>query len=218
MKKSAAPPPLRCAQCGKDAGPEVELVQCSACKQVRYCDKQCQRAHWYAAHKGQCKQFRRLSDVAAAKKKLDGKGLQSPSKRSPPQRAPPEKARPNNDRTLDFASGAKAVAGTKDRCTICLDSLASRECLELPCGHVYHQSCVKGLRKFGVNDLCPQCRTRLPPGPAATHDEGIRLLVAADQMDMDSERKQQRFAEAAILLRQSLAEDSSVASAHYALG
>ena len=116
-----------------------------------------------------------MSAVAAKKKKtLDEKGLQSPSKHSsPPQRTPPEKARPNNDRTLDFASGSKTVEGTKDRCTICLDSLASRECVELPCGHVYHQSCVKGLRQFGVNDLCPQCRARLPPGPTATRDEGI---------------------------------------------
>ena len=141
-KSSGPPPPLRCAHCGKAAGPAGEkLVQCTACRQVRYCGKPCQTAHWRAAHQAQCKQFRKLSAVAAKNKLLAGKGLQQspPSKCSPPQRAPPEKARPNDDRTLDFASGSKAVAGTKDRCTICLDCLASRECVELPCGHVYHR-------------------------------------------------------------------------------
>jgi len=217
MKKSTGePPPLRCAHCGKDDGPAEKLVQCTACRQVRYCGKQCQRAHWYAAHQAQCKQFRKLSAAAAKQKQqLGGKGLQqSPGKCSPPQQTAPEKARPSA-----FASGgSKTVAGTKEECTICLDSLASRECLQLPCGHVYHQSCVKGLRKYGVNDLCPQCRARLPPGPTATRDEGIGLVVAAEQMKQGSTLRSQRHTEAVVLLRQSLAEDSSVADAHHVLG
>ena len=65
-------------------------------------------------------------------------------------------------------------------CAICLDALSERECLQLPCGHVYHQSCVKGLRKFGVNDACPECRAPLPAGPAATYDAAARLVVSAE--------------------------------------
>jgi hypothetical protein len=42
---------------------------------------------------------------------------------------------------------------------------------------VYHQSCVKGLRKFGVNDAFPECRARLPLGPAVTYDAAVRLCV-----------------------------------------
>ena len=87
MKKSSGPPPpLRCAHCGKAAGPAGEkLVQCTACRQVRYCGKQCQTAHWRAAHQAQCKQFRKLSAVAAKNKLLAGKGLQQ----SPPSAAVP---------------------------------------------------------------------------------------------------------------------------------
>ena len=39
---------------------------------------------------------------------------------------------------------------------------------------------MKGLRKYGVNDLCPMCRARLPAGPMAKQDGGLRLLVAAE--------------------------------------
>jgi tetratricopeptide (TPR) repeat protein len=75
-----------------------------------------------------------------------------------------------------------------------------------------------GLRKFGFTDLCPLCRAGLPPGPAPTRDEGVRLAVAAEQMQTGSTLQHQRYAEAVVLLRQSLAEDSSVAGAQYALG
>ena len=69
------PPPLKCAHCRKEAGPAVELVQSTACRQVSYCGKQCQRAHWPAAHKAQCKQFRQLNAAAAKQTKtLGGKG------------------------------------------------------------------------------------------------------------------------------------------------
>ena len=38
-----------CAKCGAGAAPSA----CAACKMVRYCDKNCQRAHW-ATHKAAC--------------------------------------------------------------------------------------------------------------------------------------------------------------------
>lgn len=43
----------RCAWCDKVA-PADKLQQCSACKQVKYCDSQCQRAHW-KSHKAICR-------------------------------------------------------------------------------------------------------------------------------------------------------------------
>ena len=73
----------------------MELVHCSACRQVSYCGKQCQRAHWGAAHKAQCKQFRELNAAAAKQKQLSGKGPQeSPSSKHSPPQPTPEKARP----------------------------------------------------------------------------------------------------------------------------
>ena len=150
----------------------MELVQCSACRQVCYCGKQCQRDHWPAAHRAQCKQFRQLSAAAAKQKKaLGGKGLQleSPSrKRSPPQPTP-EKARPD-DRMQELASQPRKVLEQPDdggglECAICLFCMAPGETASLPCGHMYHCECVKQLRERGVTDTCPQCRARLPPGP-----------------------------------------------------
>ncbi len=41
---------MSCAHCGKPGA----VNGCSACKTTRYCDKDCQRAHW-SLHKGPCK-------------------------------------------------------------------------------------------------------------------------------------------------------------------
>ena len=41
-------------------------------------------------------------------------------------------------------------------CAICLDPLADDwSDLKLPCSHVFHGSCAKGLRARGVAKLCP---------------------------------------------------------------
>jgi superkiller protein 3 len=76
---------------------------------------------------------------------------------------------------------------------------------------------LKGLRKFGVNDACPECRAPLPRGPAATYDEAVRLTAAADGT-VDARLRRRRYAEAVVLLRQALAEDSSQAGYHFLLG
>ena len=75
-------------------------------------------------------------------------------------RAPPPvepKANAKKNKTLLTAEG--------DECTICLDPLALASAATLPCGHVFHPACVEGLRSFGVKQVCPMCRTELPPGP-----------------------------------------------------
>ncbi len=63
-----------------------------------------------------------------------------------------------------------------DRCAICLDPLILASAATLPCGHVFHPACVQGLRSFGVKQLCPMCRTELPPGPEQLFEEGARLF------------------------------------------
>jgi hypothetical protein len=45
---------MSCAHCGKPGAVKI----CSACETARYCDEDCQRAHW-ALHKGPCKETRR---------------------------------------------------------------------------------------------------------------------------------------------------------------
>ena len=213
-KASDQPTPPQCAHCRQEAGPAVELVQCSACRQVSYCGKQCQRAHWPAAHRAQCKQYRRLSAVAAKQKKLHGKEpQQSPSsKRSPPQPTP-EKARPV-DRMQELASQPRKVLEQPDNgggggggfeCPICLCCMAPEETASLPCGHMYHCECIKQLRERGVSDTCPQCRARLPPGPEQCYDEAARLTVRADRVrQSSSEQARELCAQAAALLEQML--------------
>ena len=56
---SAPPPPDRCTQCGAWAADlareDRKLLKCSRCKRVRYCGRECQRAHWRAGHKAECR-------------------------------------------------------------------------------------------------------------------------------------------------------------------
>ena len=51
---------MSCAHCGKPGA----VKGCSACKTTRYCDEDCQRAHW-ALHKGPCKETQRAAAFAS---------------------------------------------------------------------------------------------------------------------------------------------------------
>jgi hypothetical protein len=226
-KASDDPTPPQCAHCRQEAGPAVELVQCSACRQVSYCGKQCQRAHWPAAHKAQCKQFRQLSAAVANQKALGGKGLKQErpsSKRSLPQPTP-EKARPV-DRMQELASQPRKVLEHPDdgegggfECPICLCCMAPEETASLPCGHMYHCECIKQLRERGVSDTCPQCRARLPPGPGQCYEEAVRLIVRAERVQHSSgEQARALCAQAAALLEQVLQEEPGHRDAQHELG
>ena len=52
-------------------------------------------------------------------------------------------------------------------CAICLDTLSDGVVQTLPCNHVYHTACVEQMRKFGIEQACPQCRAELPSVAAA---------------------------------------------------
>jgi TPR repeat protein len=225
MKKdSAALPPRQCAQCGGHGDPGTKLVQCAACKQVCYCNSECQRAHWFAAHRDQCRQFRKLSAAAPPKKLGGGKGLHSNAnkKSTAPRQQAPEKARPS-DRLQELASQPRRVleqsdgAGAGGECAICLCCMAAAETASLPCGHRYHCECVRRLREYGVNELCPQCRVQLPPGPEQCYDEAVRLLARADRMGACDEQVA-LAAQAAALLEQVLQEEPDHRDAQFCLG
>jgi hypothetical protein len=44
----------KCELCRNTAKGEVKLKTCTACKSVKYCSRECQRAHW-KVHKPACK-------------------------------------------------------------------------------------------------------------------------------------------------------------------
>jgi tetratricopeptide (TPR) repeat protein len=105
-------------------------------------------------------------------------------------------------------------------CAICLFCMAPGETASLPCGHMYHCECVKQLRERGVNDVCPQCRVRLPPGPDQCYNEAVQLTVRADRMCRQSSEEQARalWAQAAVLLEQVLQEEPGHRGAQGCLG
>jgi len=63
------------------------------------------------------------------------------------------------------------AAASGEECSICLDPLSRAPGTTLQCTHVFHSKCVEELRKFGVKQTCPLCRTPLPAGPEQTNEE-----------------------------------------------
>ena len=50
----------QCANCGKQAQAGVKFKQCSKCKAIGYCSKECQVEAWKLGHKKDCKRARIL--------------------------------------------------------------------------------------------------------------------------------------------------------------
>jgi TPR repeat protein len=107
--------------------------------------------------------------------------------------------------------------GGGGECAICLCCMAPAETASLPCGHRYHCECLRRLREYGVNELCPQCRVQLPPGPGQCYDEAARLAVRADRMGACDEQGA-LAAQAAALLEQVLQEEPDHLRAQSCLG
>ena len=74
-------------------------------------------------------------------------------------------------------------AAEQTKCVICQDMVSgeSTRCT-LPCTHIFHGACVAELRKFGVEQACPLCRTLLPPGPEQRNEEASRRYMVVFQM------------------------------------
>jgi hypothetical protein len=112
-----------------------------------YCSRDCQRAHWKAEHKQRC-----IAKV----------------ERSP---QPQKYVNAQKDAAL---SGKGAVEGAGEKCVICQDELTDASSCTLPCAHVFHITCVAELRRFGVDQACPLCRSSLPPGPLNLFEDAVR--------------------------------------------
>ena len=133
MKKDSAdnePPLRRCAQCDSPAAPGEKLVRCAVCKQICFCDRQCQQAHW-SSHKAPCLQSRnKKADALEQKKPSSGaKG----AKGRPLQRAAPRKTRPTDCLVAQPDGGAAAMnkegsaSSPPLRCAQCNSQAASGE-------------------------------------------------------------------------------------------
>jgi len=84
----------------------------------------------------------------------------------------------------DAARGGDASRSTVagEECSICLDSISEASTCTLQCTHVFHAACMEELRKFGMTQACPLCRTPLPPGPAQLNEEAIYRFVMVGRL------------------------------------
>jgi len=75
-------------------------------------------------------------------------------------------------------STQNAISEHADKeCSICLEQISNASTCSLPCAHVFHSSCVEGLRKFGVEQACPLCRAPLPEGPEKLNESAARRFM-----------------------------------------
>ena len=51
----AKPPPDRCSHCHALPAEKKKLLVCGRCKTTKYCSANCQKAHWAAGHKADCR-------------------------------------------------------------------------------------------------------------------------------------------------------------------
>ena len=57
---------------------------------------------------------------------------------------------------------------TRTKCAICLGSMELKDSFQLPCSHVFHRSCIDGIRANSTAQVCPLCRADLLAGPDAS--------------------------------------------------
>ena len=89
---------------------------------------------------------------------------------------------PQCQEPLFACNGAASRDIVGDKCSICLDSLAAAQVTTLQCAHIFHIACVSELRKFGVTQACPLCRTPLLAGPEKVCEEASRRYLVVDRM------------------------------------
>jgi len=149
-QKKAVDPSLN--DCANCGTPGAKLT-CAKCKATYYCSKACQRQHWINGHKAACI--------------------------TPEERRPPVMAS-GVDESDKTPTGASDSAYSNSGCPICLGSFSDGTLCTLPCHHKFHRDCVEELRKQGLKQACPLCRTVLPPGPEQLFEDALRLFYRTE--------------------------------------
>jgi len=174
-KKAAADPSLKdCANCGTTGA----KLTCAKCKATHYCCKACETQHWKNGHRALCV---------------------TPEERRPGR---PRIVAPGEDGRHRRSARAADVECNSGECPICLGSLTDGTLCILPCKHEFHGNCVEELRKQGVQQVCPLCRTTLPAGPIKLFEDATciyyRMKMRHQKVDeswnplTSAEKKNQR--------------------------
>jgi tetratricopeptide (TPR) repeat protein len=94
--------------------------------------------------------------------------------------APPYNPLPSMLDSPATREAAPPPAGSEEEnCAICLSPVV--DAVTLPCTHSYCGTCLIKMRRFGVTDTCPVCRTKLP-GAAELCDEATLLIVRVERI------------------------------------
>ena len=92
---------------------------------------------------------------------------------------------------LDTSSGDEEEGQSK--CPICFEEQHPDDSMTLPCKHSFHGECVRRLRRYGIQQICPLCRTELPPGPEQVFVESAHRYVALERRLQTSGRTWQHL-------------------------
>ncbi|XP_011650093.1 E3 ubiquitin-protein ligase RNF115 [Cucumis sativus] len=66
------------------------------------------------------------------------------------------------------------VAAADDVCAVCMeDFLPDEGGKQIPCGHVYHQSCLSSW--LSIRDSCPLCRCHIAPGDKTETSKTVQV-------------------------------------------
>ena len=144
-----------CAACGKKGAHS----RCMRCLQAAYCDRKCQKVHWRAGHKRECKKVTTATATATAKR-----ATHTAAARQPDQPC-------TNSCATSNESSAHAADGDQENdeheCPICLDHPDTfmagpdehgGQCFQ--CGQLFCGPCKKQLVAADGGE-CPTCRATL---------------------------------------------------------
>ena len=150
------------------------MKQCARCKAVHYCGRTFQLWHW-PLHKKVCRSTKKNNDDVHADTCINsGTGGASHL-----QHGKGKRQEAFVDRTLDGEERSICLELVVNESNLCLELVVDESNFQLPCGHWYHNQCVKELRLYGVSDSCPNCREPLSPGLVEAINNAVRLLVKA---------------------------------------
>jgi len=73
----------------------------------------------------------------------------------------------------------------EDECAVCLSPISASSAYTLPCDHTFHARCIEEIRQFGVQHVCPLCRSHLPPTPKEPFLETAKTFLSLDKQEED---------------------------------
>jgi hypothetical protein len=69
-------------------------------------------------------------------------------------------------------------------CAICLEPIQPSSSCTFPCSHSFHSRCVSNLRSQSTSQVCPLCRTDLPPTSSGELTHWFRGLSLNDKLQI----------------------------------